>query len=113
MKGWPPEAALRPQSPQEYVGQPRTNESLEICIEAAKRRGEAFGPCHFYGPPGTGQDDCTLVTRDGIGYPFHLRPGVESRRHPAAILTNLQERDVLFIDEIHRLPGLREACIRR
>ena len=82
------EAALRPQSLQEYVGQSRMKESLEICIEAAKRRGEALDHAIFYGPPGLGQDDDRSYhcAGDGIRYPVDFRPGPEpcrrSRRDP-------------------------------
>ncbi len=105
------EAALRPQSLQEYVGQPRMKESLEICIEAAKRRGEALDHAIFYGPPGLGKTTLAqIVAREmGVGFRATSGPVIAKSGDLAALLTNLEDGDVLFIDEIHRLnPAVEE-----
>jgi len=107
------EAALRPQSLQEYVGQPRMKESLEICIEAAKRRGEALDHAIFYGPPGLGKTTIAHIIAREMGSAIRSTSGLvlSHAGDLAAILTNLQERDVLFIDEIHRLPASVEEAL--
>ena len=107
------EAALRPQSLQEYVGQPRMKESLEICIEAAKRRGEALDHAIFSGPPGLGKTTIAHIIAREMGSAIRSTSGLvlSHAGDLAAILTNLQERDVLFIDEIHRLPASVEEAL--
>lgn len=107
------ETALRPQSLQEYVGQPRMKESLEICIEAAKRRGEALDHAIFYGPPGLGKTTIAHIIAREMGSAIRSTSGLvlSHAGDLAAILTNLQERDVLFIDEIHRLPASVEEAL--
>lgn len=107
------EAALRPQSLHEYVGQPRMKESLEICIEAAKRRGEALDHAIFYGPPGLGKTTIAHIIAREMGSAIRSTSGLvlSHAGDLAAILTNLQERDVLFIDEIHRLPASVEEAL--
>ena len=107
------EAALRPQSLREYVGQPRMKESLEICIEAAKRRGEALDHAIFYGPPGLGKTTIAHIIAREMGSAIRSTSGLvlSHAGDLAAILTNLQERDVLFIDEIHRLPASVEEAL--
>ncbi|MBS0169316.1 MAG: Holliday junction branch migration DNA helicase RuvB [Nitrospira sp.] len=107
------EAALRPQSLQEYVGQPRMKESLGICIEAAKRRGEALDHAIFYGPPGLGKTTIAHIIAREMGAAIRSTSGLvlSHAGDLAAILTNLQERDVLFIDEIHRLPASVEEAL--
>ncbi len=107
------EAALRPQSLQEYVGQSRMKESLEICIEAAKRRGEALDHAIFYGPPGLGKTTIAHIIAREMGSAIRSTSGLvlSHAGDLAAILTNLQERDVLFIDEIHRLPASVEEAL--
>lgn len=107
------EAALRPHSLQEYVGQSRMKESLEICIEAAKRRGEALDHAIFYGPPGLGKTTIAHIIAREMGSAIRSTSGLvlSHAGDLAAILTNLQERDVLFIDEIHRLPASVEEAL--
>lgn len=107
------EAALRPQSLREYVGQSRMKESLEICIEAAKRRGEALDHAIFYGPPGLGKTTIAHIIAREMGAAIRSTSGLvlSHAGDLAAILTNLQERDVLFIDEIHRLPASVEEAL--
>ena len=107
------EAALRPQSLRDYIGQPRMKEALEICIEAAKRRGEALDHTIFYGPPGLGKTTIAHVIAREMGSAIRSTSGLvlSHAGDLAAILTNLQERDVLFIDEIHRLPASVEEAL--
>lgn len=107
------EAALRPQSLRDYVGQSRMKESLEICIEAAKRRGEALDHAIFYGPPGLGKTTIAHIIAREMGSAIRSTSGLvlSHAGDLAAILTNLQERDVLFIDEIHRLPASVEEAL--
>ncbi len=107
------EATLRPQTLEEYVGQERMKESLRICIEAAKRRGEALDHAIFYGPPGLGKTTIAHIIAREMGAAIRSTSGLVLAHAGdlAAILTNLQERDVLFIDEIHRLPASVEEAL--
>ena len=107
------EAALRPQTLDEYVGQERMKEALRICIEAAKRRGEALDHAIFYGPPGLGKTTIAHIIAREMGVSIRSTSGLVLAHAGdlAAILTNLQERDVLFIDEIHRLPASVEEAL--
>jgi Holliday junction DNA helicase RuvB len=107
------EAALRPQNLDEYVGQERMKESLRICIEAARRRGEALDHAIFYGPPGLGKTTIAHIIAREMGVAIKSTSGLVLNHAGdlAAILTNLQERDVLFIDEIHRLPASVEEAL--
>jgi Holliday junction DNA helicase RuvB len=107
------EAALRPQSLQEYVGQARMKESLRICMEAAKQRGEALDHCIFYGPPGVGKTTIANIIAREMGAALRATSGIVMNHAGdlAAILTNLQHGDVLFIDEIHRLPAPVEEAL--
>jgi Holliday junction DNA helicase RuvB len=107
------EAALRPQSLQEYVGQSRMKESLRICMEAAKQRGEALDHCIFYGPPGVGKTTIANIIAREMGVALRSTSGIVLNHAGdlAAILTNLQHGDVLFIDEIHRLPAPVEEAL--
>src|SRR5436309_15334885 len=101
------EATLRPQTLEEYVGQERMKESLRICMEAAKQRGEALDHAIFYGPPGLGKTTIAHIIAREMGVAIRSTSGLVLAHAGdlAAILTNLQDRDVLFIDEIHRLPA--------
>ena len=101
------ETTLRPQTLEEYVGQVRMKESLRICIEAAKQRGEALDHAIFYGPPGLGKTTIAHIIAREMGVSIRSTSGLVLAHAGdlAAILTNLQEGDVLFIDEIHRLPA--------
>ena len=107
------EATLRPQSLKEYVGQTRMKESLRICMEAAKQRGEALDHAIFYGPPGLGKTTIAHIIAREMGVAIRSTSGLvlSHAGDLAAILTNLQERDVLFIDEIHRLPASVEEAL--
>jgi holliday junction DNA helicase RuvB len=107
------EASLRPQTLEEYVGQTRMKESLRICIEAAKGRGEALDHAIFYGPPGLGKTTIAHIIAREMGVAIRSTSGLVLTHAGdlAAILTNLQERDVLFIDEIHRLPASVEEAL--
>jgi Holliday junction DNA helicase RuvB len=107
------EATLRPQTLDEYVGQERMKESLRICMEAAKRRGEALDHAIFYGPPGLGKTTIAHIIAREMGAAIRSTSGLVLAHAGdlAAILTNLQERDVLFIDEIHRLPASVEEAL--
>ena len=106
-------AALRPQSLREYVGQPRMKNPLEICIEAAKRRGEALDHAIFYGPLRDWARRPSRTLSPEMGSAIRSTSGLVLGHAGdlAAILTNLQERDVLFIDEIHRLPASVEEAL--
>ncbi len=107
------DTTLRPQSLEEYVGQSRMKESLRICIEAAKQRGEALDHAIFYGPPGLGKTTIAHIIAREMGAAIRSTSGLvlSHAGDLAAILTNLQERDVLFIDEIHRLPASVEEAL--
>jgi holliday junction DNA helicase RuvB len=107
------ENVLRPQSLADYVGQDKMKDSLRICIEAAKRRGEALDHAIFYGPPGLGKTTIAHIIAKEMGAALRSTSGLVLAHAGdlAAILTNLQEYDVLFIDEIHRLPASVEEAL--
>lgn len=99
------ETTLRPQCLRDYVGQEKIKSTLNIYIEAAKTRGEPLDHVLFYGPPGLGKTTLAGIIANEMG--THLKvtsgPAIEKPGEMAAILNNLQEGDVLFVDEIHRL----------
>ena len=99
------ENTLRPQSFDEYIGQSKVKENMEIYIEAAKKRGEPLDHCLFYGPPGLGKTTIANIIANEMNSNIKITsgPAIEKAGDLAAILTNLSENDVLFIDEIHRL----------
>lgn len=107
------ENVLRPQTLDEYVGQDKMKESLRICIEAAKQREEALDHAIFYGPPGLGKTTIAHIIAREMGVALRSTSGLVLAHagDVAAILTNLQEHDVLFIDEIHRLPASVEEAL--
>ena len=99
------ELSLRPQSLQDYIGQKTATDNLKVFIEAAKLRGEPLDHVLFYGPPGLGKTTLAHVMANEMGVSIKITagPAIERAGDLAAILTNLNENDVLFIDEIHRL----------
>ena len=99
------EASLRPKSLTDYIGQDRAKENLKIYIEAAKLRGESLDHVLLYGPPGLGKTTLSNIIANEMGVNIRVTsgPAIEKQGDLAALLTNLQEGDVLFIDEIHRL----------
>ncbi len=105
------ETSLRPQALEDFVGQAQLRANLRVFIEAAKTRGEALDHTLFFGPPGLGKTTLAqIVAREmGVGFRATSGPVIARAGDLAAILTNLQPRDVLFIDEIHRLsPAVEE-----
>jgi holliday junction DNA helicase RuvB len=106
------EAGLRPRTLDDYIGQDRVRENLQVSIAAAKQRGEALDHVLLYGPPGLGKTTLAYVIANELGVAIRSTAGpvIEKAGDLAAILTNLQARDVLFIDEVHRLtPAIEET----
>ena len=105
------EVGLRPRSLDEYIGQDRVREQLHVAIPAAKQRGEALDHVLVYGPPGLGKTTLAGVIAHELGVPIRPTAGpvIEKPGDLAAMLSNLQSREVLFIDEIHRMsPAIEE-----
>lgn len=99
------ESRLRPQGFSEYIGQSRVVENIKIMVESANIRKQAMDHCLLSGPPGLGKTSLAMLISQSLGSELHLisGPAIEKKGDLAAILTNLQPRDVLFIDEIHRM----------
>src|SRR5262245_44507789 len=99
------ERSLRPRRLGDFVGQERIKEQLEISLQAAKARGEALDHVLLVGPPGLGKTTLAYIVREelGVGIRTVAGPALERKGDLAAILTGLEDRDVLFVDEIHRL----------
>lgn len=96
---------LRPQYLKDYIGQEKAKQTLEIYIKAAKERGDALDHVLFYGPPGLGKTTLAGIIANEMGVNIKITsgPAIEKPGEMAAILNNLQENDILFVDEIHRL----------
>ncbi|MDA9009614.1 Holliday junction branch migration DNA helicase RuvB [Alphaproteobacteria bacterium] len=111
LEGEGPEDSIRPLALSEFIGQRQLRENLDIFIQAARQRGEAMDHVLFHGPPGLGKTTLSqIISRElGVGFRSTSGPVISKAGDLAAILTNLQPRDVLFIDEIHRLsPAIEE-----
>lgn len=107
------ELTLRPQSFDDYVGQERLKKNLGLAIEAAKKRGDPIDHVLLYGPPGLGKTTMATVIANEMGKGIRVTsgPAIERAGDLASILTNLQDGDILFIDEIHRLSRVVEEVL--
>lgn len=107
------EVTLRPQNFSDYIGQERLKKNLKLAIDAAKKRGEPIDHVLLYGPPGLGKTTMATVIANEMGTNIRVTagPAIERAGDLASILTNLQDGDVLFIDEIHRLSRAVEEVL--
>ena len=108
-----PERALRPERLEDFTGQAEARANLAVFIEAARRRGEAMDHLLFHGPPGLGKTTLAQIVSRELGVNFRMTSGpvIAKPGDLAAVLTNLEARDVLFIDEIHRLSPVVEEIL--
>src|ERR1051325_5927885 len=107
------ELKLRPRRLAEFIGQPKVKENLAVAIEAARSRGDALDHVLLYGPPGLGKTTLATIIANELGVHFQQTsgPALQIKGDLTAILTNLQNRQVLFIDEIHRLQAQLEELL--
>ena len=107
------EVSLRPKNLQEYIGQESIKNNLRVYIEAAKKRQESLEHMLFYGPPGLGKTTLANIIAHEMGVNIKITsgPAIEKQGDLASIITNLQENDILFIDEIHRLKTVVEEIL--
>ena len=107
------ELKLRPQRLGEFIGQARVKEQLAVAIEAARSRGEAMDHVLLYGPPGLGKTTLANIIANELGVPFQQTSGptLQIKGDLTAILTNLQDKQVLFIDEVHRMQPVLEELL--
>ena len=107
------EISLRPTSFDEYIGQERLKKNLKLAIDAAKKRGESIDHVLLYGPPGLGKTTMANVIAREMGANIRITsgPSIEKAGDLASIVTNLQDGDILFIDEIHRMPRAVEEIL--
>nr|MBA3915808.1 Holliday junction branch migration DNA helicase RuvB [Terriglobales bacterium] len=107
------ELKLRPQKLAEFIGQPKVKEILAVAIEATKSRGEAMDHVLLYGPPGLGKTTLATIIANELGVAFQQTsgPSLQIKGDLTAILTNVRDKQVLFIDEVHRLQPVLEELL--